>query len=186
MTENSVRFSLTLDDVVALSVYLADHKPDGRANPWKYGFIWFTAFMLLMIVMAVTIPPVNKTQPDGIPVWIAVIYIGSLGVVLLALMLFRRHFNRFVFRRSLRKEVTPKMSEPQTFVIGPESFTITDSNTTSTSRWDAIQNVALTEEHAFLFIDLKTAHVLPRRAFVSEEDFQELVAEIKRYRAEAT
>ncbi len=67
-------------------------------------------------------------------------------------------------------ETEPALKEPQTTEITPQYLRHQDATGEVKTRWQGINKVVETATHIFLWISPSQAHVVPKRAFASEED----------------
>jgi hypothetical protein len=70
--------------------------------------------------------------------------------------------------------------------VSPEALTHATEFSAETLSWKAIDKIAVTRDHAFLFFSRTAAYILPRRAFATDADFQDFVHLARRYHAPAT
>jgi hypothetical protein len=65
--------------------------------------------------------------------------------------------------------------------ISPEGMNRVSEFSSETVKWDGIAKMAVTGQHAFLFVADNLAHILPRRAFPSTAQFESFIDKIRDY-----
>jgi hypothetical protein len=75
-------------------------------------------------------------------------------------------------RDLLAKPQNRHMVGEKTVRIGPEGITVQAQDAQTTVRWDVIEDVKVTDDHAFFFFAQRAAVILPRRPFPSEDEFR--------------
>src|SRR5205814_1202468 len=83
-------------------------------------------------------------------------------------------------RRQLQDEWSKKLYGWRRLSITPESITLTSKLTTNSALWRAVEQIAVTEDHAFFLFTKSYGFVLPVRAFADEEEFTEFVKTTRR------
>jgi hypothetical protein len=69
--------------------------------------------------------------------------------------------------------------------ISPEHVTEFNPHGQTSSTWRAVEQVAATEDHAYIYINAMAALIVPRRAFASPAEFDEFVRTARNYHAAA-
>jgi hypothetical protein len=69
--------------------------------------------------------------------------------------------------------------------IGPEGIENISSLATSTYRWEVIWSMGRTDDHLIYMITSQRGVAVPRRAFISDEHFDDFAESARRYRREA-
>ena len=82
----------------------------------------------------------------------------------------RAHAWRWQMRRS-------PLYAPQTFTVRDTAFEIASPKARSTVSWRAFRRVSRRDDRLFLFVSRQSAYIVPRRAFASDREFEEFVAE---------
>ena len=108
------------------------------------------------------------------PVVAGVLLLGVLFFVLLPPLIFKRQMAG-VFRRA-RLPVTSLSLE-----VRPEGLAVTTETTASLTIWEGIDRIAVGDAHAFFFRNNVATHILPRRVFADEGDFEEFVGSARSY-----
>jgi hypothetical protein len=89
----------------------------------------------------------------------------------------------YASRRKLRKIVAGMVSEGQNrallsrhrVTISPESVTDSSEHGQSSTAWRAVERVAVSGEHAYIYTNALAAIIVPRRAFAGPLEFEEFV-----------
>ena len=97
-----------------------------------------------------------------------VLLLGVLCFVLLPLWIFKSRMAG-AFRRA-RLPVSSMSLE-----VRPEGLAVTTETTASLTIWEGLDRIAVGDAHAFFFRNNVATHILPRRVFADERDFEEFV-----------
>ncbi len=77
------------------------------------------------------------------------------------------------------------MLGPRRVTLTPEAVRSEGPHTDERFRWTAIERVLETENHLYFYIASARSHVIPRRAFASDAEFESFVALARKYQAAA-
>jgi hypothetical protein len=77
-----------------------------------------------------------------------------------------------LLHRSLRRQ---GLLEPMTISIGPEHLLVRAARADTRIKWSAIKRIKLMRNRLFVFSSKTVAHIVPRRAFSSDADFNAFV-----------
>jgi hypothetical protein len=113
------------------------------------------------------------------------VFIGAVVIVAVFQRSFIRSRMSRLLRRQLDDEWNRKLLGWRSVSITPETITLTSKLTTYAVRWEAVEQVVTTDEHAFFLITRQSGIVLPVRAFAEDEEFDEFVKAARQYRREA-
>jgi YcxB-like protein len=69
--------------------------------------------------------------------------------------------------------------------VRPEGLTVTTGTTTSLTAWEGIDRIVVSGNYTFFGCGGNGAHILPRRAFTEERDFEKFVESSRDYRVAA-
>jgi hypothetical protein len=75
----------------------------------------------------------------------------------------------------------PKLAQNQRLTIGRDSLVLKGDVGESVFRWSAIEQVAATASHAFIYLSKRAAIIVPARAFTGVEEFQSFVSQARAY-----
>ena len=78
----------------------------------------------------------------------------------------------FIAHRSMRRE---NLLERHVIRIEPEHFAVHSAKAEARIRWSAISKIRRKSDRLFLFSSKSIAHIIPRRAFESDADFDAFV-----------
>jgi hypothetical protein len=170
-----IEYQLTPQDLSAFTHYhqqlLAEKGKDIPQWVWGIPLILIMAYFLLAPRLGI-----------GSSEFIAFLVGCSVMMVwLVSLLIWRQRAN---LRRQNQLQVDERNRfhyEVKRMTISPEGITVTGSHSVVTNRWPMIWHIGKTCDHAFFYIGLDTAFVVPRRAFRNERHFEEFVALALRY-----
>ncbi len=91
-------------------------------------------------------------------------------------------------RKSLKRTVARNYSQGSNKLTGKHKISITPDALTditdieeSTTRWNAIEWIASTDQYLFMTVRGSGPHIVPRRAFTNEEAFKQFVDTVNTY-----
>ena len=84
-------------------------------------------------------------------------------------------------RKLMREGMNRNLVSPRRIEIGPEGFNETWQFGKQSLDWRAIERVAWTDTHLFLYVSAISAHIVPRRAFECEAEFKRFCEWAQRY-----
>jgi hypothetical protein len=174
-----VEFALRPDDVLAFHRYYLERQPRPGGRQW----IWVLVAVPLLAYMWYRYREWNAadyTLPLLVSIWF-------FAVIVILLVQRGRIRTRILgqLRRQLDDPWHKKLLGWRRLSITPEGITYTAKLTSATARWQAIEQVVVTDEHSFFFTTKTAGFVLPARAFADDEEFREFVKTARRYRKEA-
>src|SRR4051794_22118957 len=97
--------------------------------------------------------------------WGQALIIPTALVVGALLYFFRNPIRAYWVRRRYRNPEKARWLGRYTLSISPDTLTVTTPLSTATLKWEVVYRIAVTKNYAFLLLNPKQAHVLPRRAF---------------------
>jgi hypothetical protein len=106
-------------------------------------------------------------------------------VLLLTILLKRKWFHVSASFRLVGKDVDKFLAERH-LRIAPESLTHATEFGMETLPWKAIEKIALSADHVFLFSSSTAAYIVPQDAFATGADFEEFVQLARRYHKRVT
>ncbi len=92
-----------------------------------------------------------------------------LFLPLIMLFIFLKVFRR---QKNMEWETVGNLTRPRTIDLQPDFIYSEDENSRSVTSWRAILNVVEGKEHLFLFLDTRSAIILPKRSFASPQEMQ--------------
>jgi hypothetical protein len=100
--------------------------------------------------------------------------LGVVFLVILPLLMFKR-----LTAGILRRARIPATS--MSLEVRPEGLAVTTPTTASLTVWEGIDRLVVSDTHAFFYRNDVATHILPRRVFADERDFDEFVASARGY-----
>ncbi len=153
----TLKYKNTLKDTLAFTRYHHTHS-------WPLRII-FAVFVL------VTLKSVVTSIPSGYPLGVRIITGFLMEILLLSV------FTGVMILISILNMISRRnqtFHTDHTITLEESGLTEATPYNTSVYKWKAIQNVVQTRQHLFLFIAQHMAHVIPRRAVTSEEEWSNL------------
>lgn len=193
MEIRKIDYDFTPDDDVAFARYAADHDQNGRDIPRTRPWAWVCLVVFVVAGVAsawlekgtlIHVDPAPR-EPMSLFEWAKALIILIVIVVSILLYFFRNPIRAYWVRRRYRNPEKARWLGRYTLSISPDTFTITTPLSSSTLKWEVVDRIAIAKDYAFLLLNPRTAHVLPRRAFLDENDFLDFVETMKRYHAVA-
>ena len=167
-----IEYDILLEDILALNLYHHQQSPSARRNRMllQYGppVIPVIVFLFQAFVS-------GASMVASLP-WL---FFAGIWVI----------FVPFSLRRSMKKRVARMVLEDQDGgVTGRHKFTLasdavtdkTGSGKTKT-KWRDVWKLVATNYYLYVYISDTSAHIVPKRAFDSEEEFREFVDTAMRY-----
>jgi hypothetical protein len=178
----SVDFAIELEDVIAFSVYHSMHSAWGRKqflNPW----IFIGVAAALVLGGAVYLMYLQGMLLDMIPAVVVAVAAVAACVGL----------HPWTYARRLRNSSAAIIRSGRNLaVFGPRRITLTPEfvmhsspYTQSATRWIAIERVDPQPQALYLYVSSNSAHIVPRRAFASEDDFRTFIDAAQEFHARA-
>ena len=166
-----VQFDLTLEDLLAFHEYHNAHSPTMQRH---YHLAWWrlpVAVIILWLVLAVWSGQFSQFASDY---W--------YGLLIVPFWLF---WFPWRWHRARRMNALQLLSEGENVgVIGRQRLTITPETVTQSNayreyrtRWEAVEKIVRSEHYAYVYVSAYTAHILPRRAFLTDGEFLKFVGE---------
>ena len=164
-----VDFTLRMDDVVALFEYHAAHHTEVRMQRLNGAIRVPRAIAMLGFGMAISGVPILAIPSKLLPVM----------PVLMIHALYHGWYWRHAPRRMAEKThgiraLDGKLGKHQ-ITLEPEAITSYGDLGVLVRRWDAVEEIVVTDEHAFFYVLEAGAIILPKRAFGDPDAFGEFV-----------
>jgi hypothetical protein len=159
----AVEFQLEPADV-ALFVQYHD-----RASRTRW---WYGQMALATITVFIIIGLLSRKAIDDPKLWPVVAAIALIFGLYLLLFLIPRSLRRSVFQGLLRKEQNHLLFVRTQVAITSDFLNYATPYSQSLMRWMAIEKVLTSSEAVYFYLTSETAHVVPRRAFSSDDHFQ--------------
>jgi hypothetical protein len=170
------RFDILPEDVTAFKAYMRKHGPFSS----RVGFLVLLIYLLcqLALVPAVVLPSVeslfSRPAADGFPI-VLLLHVGLcvcwFGLVVVA-----------IWQGS--NPIVPKgHGKNITMAIAKEWLSYSNAMAQTKRRWEDIDKIAVTDDHAFFFTGSGNVCILPCRAFASTVEFLQFVNTARTYHA---
>jgi hypothetical protein len=177
-----ISFVLNAEDLVAFQKHFVCHRPEGRRIRIQRWLV-IVGFSLLLIFLVVLSHAVTQEQDQ--PHWrFGTVLIPGVGFLIFA-ALFRGRVQAWEIRRNAQKGLYGKVLGTHHVTLTPEAFVARTETSTNSSQWSGIEEIASTPTHAFIYTGPATAHIVPRRAFESDQTFRNFVETAKQFREAA-
>jgi hypothetical protein len=167
-----VEFSLTPADIGAALKFFRERGPLGRRRQKTNG--WWVAALVGLAAVAVWLGQDDPRVWERLTGWLLAFLLGMLSGLLLLLAM-----ARLTQRRQRQRWATDKryaaLFQQRRLTISPEGVRVVSPTTESFTRWPGFCQIGSTDEHAFFFITPENAIVVPRRAFATDEAYDDFV-----------
>jgi hypothetical protein len=166
-----VEYTLTPEDYGA-AVY--EHVQNSSPKPrWAQYRSMAAPFVALLSLGAMLVAQ-GFPWPAVAAVLLVGLLLGVLFFFLLPPLIFKRLTVGFIRRTRL-----PGMS--MSLEVRPEGLAVTTGTTASLTIWEGIDRIVVSDTHAFFYRNNLATHILPRRVFADERDFEEFVESARSY-----
>lgn len=174
-----VEYVLRIDDVLALQKYHLERQPIKGPRQWLWALGCLLLTGLVWFYYSIASDLVIET-----PLMLSTLFLGVAAFSLFQRKLMPGQVLR-AMRRQLQEEWSKKLGGWRRLSITPESITFTGKLITASALWEAVEQIAVTDDYAFFFTTRRTGFVLPARAFPDDEAFEEFVKTARQYRKAA-
>ena len=166
-----VEYTLTPEDYAAAMHERVQTSP-GKPRWGPYGSM--AAPFLALLGLGVMLAAQGFPWPVAVGVPLLGLLLGVLCFVVFPQLIFKRQMAG-IFRR-VRIPVTSMSLE-----VRPEGLAVTTPTTASLTLWEGIDRIVVSDTHAFFYRSNVPTHILPRRVFAEERDFEEFVESARGY-----
>ncbi|HXX95274.1 MAG TPA: YcxB family protein [Planctomycetota bacterium] len=175
-----IEFDFTKEDRVAFNVYHLEHSPTHRRNRWT-SLLWASAVWVVLwgVLVATNESPGRAARA----LWPLLMFVPVYAFIYPPLR--RRHARRIIDRildEGQNRAVLGRKRVTMTSV----DLTAGDDMKSTTARWDAVERIEVTEAYAYIYISGSEAVILPRRAFPTDDEFQDWIEIARKYQAAAS
>jgi len=179
----SIEYEITLDDLVALTLYHSETAPGMRRNRV---LLLGMGGVLLLFAVATTFSTDWKaalSSPMGFLLTILpiVLPIGLLYYTLSPGM--RSRQAKFMVARTYKDGKGHNVFGKHTLTVSPEGLVETIGATEYRTAWASVERIGVTPEYVFIYTSPIQASVVPRRAFADEAASQEFIRTIQEYQS---
>ncbi|HEY7308351.1 MAG TPA: YcxB family protein [Gemmataceae bacterium] len=174
-----VEYSLTLQDVTAFVRYHRKHGP----KPKPHFLARLVGIVLgVMIAVPAILAGWLSSRPDGR--WMTGFCIGSLAGQMMVFFLLGLLAKLLVIPNTLRlydRDECRWFLAWRRLRITADGFETTNEFQHLRSSWSVVWLIDSTDDHAFFYTTLQSAHIVPRRAFRDQQHFEEFIDLACRY-----
>ncbi len=175
-----VEYELTTEDLTAFQRYHQKHPLVPAKRGLESILIWVAVLFVVIAFFALRSfldLPLLDELTDSVPAVLAGVGLGAAGIIL---------YVRFIQPNLTRKALqegrnAEKTLAPRRTTIDPHSIRTTTTFGAGETFWEGVDAVVATRDHVFVYITTRTAHVVPRRGFASDRDFDDFVDMARRY-----
>ena len=166
-----VEFTLTPEDYAAAM--------DGRVQNSLGKQRWAKYVSMAASFLFLLLSPGAILVGLGFP-WPVVAGVSLFNAVLFFVLVF---LHPLIFKRVMagvmRRARLPAMS--MSLEVRPDGLAVTTGTTASLTIWEGIHRIVVSDTHAFFCRNNVATHILPRRVFADERDFEEFVESARSY-----
>lgn len=170
-----LNFDQTVEDVIAFNLFQMAHSPKSRHQSLRWRILVSIVFALFVSGTA------WFTYRAFDPLWLGIGMLAGL-IFFLVYPWFYRQADAETLRKWLEAGKDDAMFGAQTVVVSQEGLITRDRAGESMTKWAAVQNVAQSEKHLFVYTSSARAIIVPKRAFASEHDLEEFTRLVDKYR----
>lgn len=172
-------YEITKEDLSAFTLYHHRHSPTARRH---YLRSWILPAIIWLLVCIGLWHLADRQR--GTPLRTFVDLLPLFGGVPVYLLCFP-----WAYRRKLRKIVASMVSEGQNrgvfsrhrVTLSPEGVTESGEYGATSAAWCAVERVAVSDAHAYIYTSALAAIIVPQRAFAGPAQFDEFVRIAQRY-----
>lgn len=175
----TVEYEIRKDDVCAFNLYHHRHSPTARRH---YMRSWFGPPVLWVLVCTGIWYLADRERGTPLRTFLDLLPLFS-GAPLYLL------YFPWAYRRKLCKIVSGMVSEGRNrrlfsrhrVTLSPENINDSTEHGQTSTGWRAVERVAATAEHAYIYTGALAAIIVPRRAFASSSEFEAFVRTAREY-----
>jgi YcxB-like protein len=180
-----VEYVLTVEDYVAFNKYQLASQPASRRH---MSWVWLVLLVILLgLFLLPTLSGPKRQPPPEVNWWTTAFDISLLVVPLVLVVAFLVWGRPYLVTLQVKRVVTHPHNQKRLLgwrrtSIGPEGLAVRGEDVHLVLAWPAIRKLALTPQHAFIYITTLEAIIVPRRPFASDEEFQRFAETVRAYR----
>jgi hypothetical protein len=171
-----VAYSLTLEDLLAFRRDLAQKKKRPARKKVVPGWLFWALLAVVWALLIWVNPAILDWFGHGPGLFLLGFLTGVFSLIFLALGLTRR-----TERRYHANPANARLFGPRRLGITPEGVNAVSETSRIFESWAAVVKITASDEHAFLYDASNRAHIVPRRAFIDQADFDRFVELARRY-----
>jgi hypothetical protein len=170
-----VQYKLTLDDAAAFLRYHAKHSRQGmRASQQRW--LWLALFAVGALFLVLLSISRREPVPFASGGWLFVLLFVGYGLF----FLFGGRIREAGALKQLRRN--RQFFDERSLEISAVGLTAATEAVSNSVKWHAVNEIIQHGDHAFFYVSKSEAHILPKRVFADEEQFQEFVEKAEWYR----
>ncbi|MBI4965562.1 MAG: YcxB family protein [Desulfomonile tiedjei] len=158
----TLQYEITLDDLVAFNLYHFDHSRAVLRNRWLSRYV--VPVMLGLLIAVIDFPP---------PLILILSWILFTGLWIATWPWIERRITRKHVTRFLLEGQNKAMVGKHALKLLPNSIVETTEYGETTVGWAAVEKIIRADDVIYVYGSAVTAFVVPRRAFQTEEAFDE-------------
>lgn len=179
----TAEYEITKEDLSSFNLYHHYHSPTARGH---YLRSWLVPAFILLLVFAGIWHLADRGRGTPLRTFLDLLPLFS-GVPLYLI------YFPWAYRRKVRKIIAGMVSEGQNrslfcrhrVAISSEGITDSGELGQTSTAWRAVERVANTGDHAFVYTNAMAAIIVPRRAFSSAAEFDRFVRAASDYNVKA-
>jgi len=165
-----VTFGVSVHDIVAYTVYQAEHSK-------AYRRAWATQEWILALLLGFLLICGVLTSNVGLVAF----SLAMLGAALVVIPRSHRWTVAKMTRAMMKEGENRGILGRHTLEITPEAVVDTTQYTSSKVLWSAVEGIDTTEEYAFIHTGAMGGYAIPKRVFSDETHFEQFVATAREY-----
>jgi hypothetical protein len=174
-----IEYFLTLEDLEAFARFQLKQGPKLKPLPLVRGITWVLAIALVslgFLSRGFFVRPEYR--------WVSGLCAGLAAGIVLVVLLMAWLARKTVVRNALRVYEADEGQwylAPRRLKITATGFETVNEYMQFRSSWSTVWQIKSTADHAFFYINLHQAHVIPRHAFRDERQFEDFIELARRY-----
>jgi hypothetical protein len=172
----TVEFEQTFEDLVVFSDYHWRQQPAFRKH--LFGVIGVGIFLISLVAT----PAHEEFLRSG---WFGALLGWTFGLLFIVIYGYQIFARRYLIRRNLHRAYSEgknlSVFGPRRITITPEFLMYAAPLSQSAHRWAGVEKIGGDKDGIYIFISSLSAYVLPRRAFNSDQHYQEFARAAEKY-----
>lgn len=177
----TIQYELTADDFVEFNHFHHNHSPALRRTRLVFR-IGIPLFMILALLLTPLLTQRNERGYLDELTQMRLFFVVPPVLYFLAPIAWKRR-QASLIRRMLKEGSTRSMLGKCTITLNDDSISIQRPSSLSSYGLEAIDRICLNSDYCYLYVTSVSAIIVPRRAFSSNESFNEFVREAERLRS---
>ncbi len=173
----TIHYEMTQQDLEAFQWYYFHHSPTLRRQQRNTRMI-VTVFAPCLALLVL---PVLFRNDMNYAVSIPILIVYAILIFILYPQVVKWQYKRNV-RKLLIEGPAKSFPRKCTLRLHPNSIETQSQIGRNTIHWSAIEQIATTNEHLFMFMNTASAVIVPKRAFETDEEYVAFLETAERYR----